>query len=71
MILGAGALDMAANVLYVVATRSGLLAVVAVITSLYPATTVLLARVFLHERLAPLQWAGAACAVAGVVLIAL
>lgn len=71
VILGGGALDMLANVLYVVATRSGLLAVVAVVTSLYPASTVFLARIFLRERLAALQWAGVACAVAGVVLIAL
>jgi drug/metabolite transporter (DMT)-like permease len=71
VILGAGALDMLANVFYVVATRSGLLAVVAVITSLYPASTVFLARIFLRERLAVLQWAGVACAIAGVVLIAL
>ncbi len=71
VILGAGALDMSANVLYLIATRFGLLSLVAVITSLYPATTVFLARIFLHERLALLQWAGVACAITGVVLIAL
>jgi drug/metabolite transporter (DMT)-like permease len=70
VILCAGALDMGANVLYIVATHHGMLAVVAVITSLYPAATVFLARVFLRERLAALQWAGVACAVTGVVLIA-
>ncbi len=70
-ILVAGALDMGANVLYVVATRHGSLAIVAVLTSLYPASTVALARIVLHERLQTLQWVGVAVAVLGVVLIAL
>jgi drug/metabolite transporter (DMT)-like permease len=67
----AGVLDMSANVLYVVATRTGMLAIVAVLTSLYPASTVFLARVVLAERLSLLQWFGVACAAGGVVLIAL
>ncbi len=66
----AGALDMGANAFYVLASRGGLLAVVAVITSLYPAGTVFLARFLLHERLAPIQLAGAGFAAAAVVLIA-
>jgi drug/metabolite transporter (DMT)-like permease len=66
----AGALDMAANVLYVLATREGMLALVAVVTSLYPASTVFLARLFLDERLSRVQWLGVAFAAAGVVLIA-
>jgi drug/metabolite transporter (DMT)-like permease len=69
-ILGAGALDMAANVLYVAAARDGMLAIVAVLTSLYPASTVFLARVILDERLTRSQWAGVACAALGVALIA-
>ncbi len=69
-ILLAGAFDMTANVLYVIATRHGYLATVAVLTSLYPASTVLLARIFLHERLKRLQWCGVACAACGVALIA-
>jgi drug/metabolite transporter (DMT)-like permease len=70
-ILGAGALDMGANVLYVLATQRGMLAIVAVITSLYPASTVFLARIFLREKLTSLQWIGVACAAGGVVMIAL
>lgn len=70
LILLAGALDMSANVLYVAATRIGLLAIVAVLTSLYPASTVLLARVFLRETLTPIQWVGVAFAATGVALIA-
>jgi drug/metabolite transporter (DMT)-like permease len=70
-ILLAGALDMGANVLYVVATRHGSLPVVAVLTSLYPASTVALARIVLQERLQTLQWIGVGCAACGVALIAL
>ncbi len=70
-ILAAGAFDMAANVLYVVSTRYGLLSIVAVLTSLYPASTVLLARVVLDERLSRSQWIGVGIAAGGVVLIAM
>lgn len=66
----AGVLDMGANVLYVLAARQGLLSLVAVLVSLYPASTVLLARVVLGERLAGLQRAGLALAAAGIALIA-
>ena len=66
----AGLLDMSANVLYVVSTRHGMLVLVAMITSLYPASTVILARLFLHERLSGMQWLGAALAAAALVLIA-
>ena len=61
---------MGANALYVLATHQGLIAIVAVLTSLYPASTVALAAVVLHERLAPSQWVGVALALIGVVLIA-
>lgn len=67
----AGAIDMTANALYVLATFRGYLSVVAVLTSLYPASTVFLARVVLRERLQLQQKIGVACALAGVVMIAL
>jgi drug/metabolite transporter (DMT)-like permease len=67
----AGALDMSANVLYVLASHAGPLSIVAVLASLYPAGTVALAAIALHERLVPAQWAGVAIAFAGVVCIAL
>jgi len=70
LVLGAGALDMAANVLYVFATNTGMLAIVALLTSLYPASTVFLARVVLEERLTASQWVGVGMAACGVVLIA-
>ena len=65
-----GTLDMGANVLYMTARSRGSLALVAVLISLYPASTVLLARVVLRERLGRLQLGGLACAALGVVLIA-
>jgi drug/metabolite transporter (DMT)-like permease len=68
--LAAGALDMGANILYVLATQTGLMSIVAVVTSLYPASTVVLAAIVLGERLGPQQWAGVACAALGVALIA-
>lgn len=64
-----GLLDQGANVIYLLATRRGLLSLVAVLTSLYPASTVLLARIVLHERFTPLQLTGLAAAGTGVVLI--
>jgi drug/metabolite transporter (DMT)-like permease len=70
LIAAGGALDMSANILYVLAAHRGLLAIVAVLTSLYPAGTVTLAAVVLRERLGRLQWAGVAAALAGVVLLA-
>ncbi len=69
-VLGVGLLDNGANVAYLLATREGLLAVVAVLASLYPAFTVLLARVVLGERLQRVQLAGMGLAGAGVALLA-
>jgi drug/metabolite transporter (DMT)-like permease len=60
---------MFANLLYLVATRHGQLSVVVTLSSLYPASTVLLARTVLGERLSWLQTAGVVCAFGAVVLI--
>jgi len=67
--LACGALDVLANALYLIATRGGPLGLVATLTSLYPASTVVLARVVLRERLRPVQSLGLACAAAAIVLI--
>jgi len=63
-------LDMTASVFFLLANREGLLALVAVITSLYPASTIALAQVFLGERLARHQVVGLVLATIAVVLIA-
>jgi drug/metabolite transporter (DMT)-like permease len=65
-----GFFDVLANSLFAVATNHGLLSLVAVAGSLYSAVTVLLARVVLGERLAPLQVSGVVVALLGVALIA-
>jgi drug/metabolite transporter (DMT)-like permease len=70
LIAVAGVLDIAANLLFLLATRVGLLSLVAVLTSMYPGATVVLARVVLDERLARLQVVGLGCAAMAVVLIA-
>jgi drug/metabolite transporter (DMT)-like permease len=64
-----GAIDAAANVCYILATRAGLFGLAVVITSLYPGITVLLARVLLRERMRWLQRAGLLLAAVGVVLV--
>jgi drug/metabolite transporter (DMT)-like permease len=69
-LLSIGCFDIAANSLFAVATNHGLLALVAVAGSLYSAVTVLLARVFLGERLQGAQRVGVVFALGGVVLIA-
>jgi drug/metabolite transporter (DMT)-like permease len=58
------------TIFYFVATHHGLLAVTAVITSLYPAVTIMLARVMLGERLTAIRLAGLSLAAASVALIA-
>jgi uncharacterized membrane protein len=55
-----GLLDTAANAFYLVAVKQGLLSVVATLASLYPASTVLLARLVFGERLQPSQRMGLA-----------
>jgi drug/metabolite transporter (DMT)-like permease len=69
IVVGGGALDMVANIFYLIAVRQGPLSIVATLTSLYPASTILLARIVLRERLRLVQQAGVACAVLAIVLI--
>ncbi len=68
--VGAGLTDMAANVLFLLATHRELLSIVGVIVAMYPASTVVLARWVLGERLHRLQLAGIALAGAALALIA-
>lgn len=69
-VVAAGALDVIAIALYLLASRRGLISLVAVLGSLYPAATVLLARLVLREHLVRTQLVGLVLALAGVVLIA-
>lgn len=64
-----GALDMAANALYLIAARVGPLSIVVTLASLYPASTVILARFVPGERLSAVQISGTVCALAAVVVI--
>jgi drug/metabolite transporter (DMT)-like permease len=64
-----GTLDMAANALYMIAARVGPLSIVVTLASLYPASTVILARFVLGERLSAVQISGILCALAAVVVI--
>jgi drug/metabolite transporter (DMT)-like permease len=64
-----GVLDIAANGLFALAATKGLVSVVAVLSSLYPVITVILARFVLKERLAAVQRIGAFTALVGVAVI--
>jgi uncharacterized membrane protein len=64
-----GVLDVVANGLYLLSTRSGSLPVVVTLASLYPASTVLLARFVLKERLNALQVIGVITALVAITLI--
>ena len=69
-VVAVGAFDTGANVLLALATTHGSLGIVAVLSSLYPLTTILLARAILHERLGATRTAGGLIALAGAALIA-
>ena len=69
VIAALGALDVFANLAYASAAAGGADATVAVLASLYPLTTVLLARALLHERLAAPRLAGVVAALGGLALI--
>jgi len=70
-LIAIGLLDVTAAVLFAVASSQGLVSLIAVMASLYPIVTVLLAHVILGERLALSQRVGAGAAFAGVGLISL
>jgi drug/metabolite transporter (DMT)-like permease len=70
VVVVSGVLDMGANVLYLVALRHGLLAVVSALTGLYPGATVVLAQTVLDERMRRTQVAGLAVAAVAATLVA-
>jgi drug/metabolite transporter (DMT)-like permease len=71
ILIAAGLLDAAANILFTLASRSGSLTVAGVLTALYPLGTILLARVVLKERITRIQSIGIFMALAASVLLVL
>ena len=69
MTLASGFLDMAANVFYLLAARSGYLILAVVLTALYPAPTVFFQKLFLKEELNGTRLAGLVLSIAGAALI--
>jgi drug/metabolite transporter (DMT)-like permease len=68
-VMATAAMDTGGNLLYIAATRAGRLDVAAVLASLYPASTILLAAWTLHEKPTRRQGVGMAVAAAAVVMI--
>ncbi len=65
-----GVLDMAANGAFILAVQSGALAVAAMLSSLYPVTTVILAAIILRERVTRTHAVGIGLAIGAIVCIA-
>ncbi len=71
LVVLSGITDMLANLMFLLATREGLLSLVGVISSQYPVVVIVLSIVVLRERLNRAQRVGAACALVAVALISL
>jgi drug/metabolite transporter (DMT)-like permease len=70
LVVAIGVFDTGANALIALASTRGTIGVVAVLSSLYPVATILLARALLHERLGATRTTGGVIALAGAALIA-
>jgi drug/metabolite transporter (DMT)-like permease len=69
--IACGVVDAVANTLLLVGVRIGDLSVIAVLTAMYPAGTIILAAIVLRERIAPVQWVGLVLAIAAAGMLAL
>ena len=69
-VVAIGLLDMAGNAAFILATQTGMLAIAAVLSSLYPVMTVLLAVTFLRERVTRSHLVGIALTALAIALIA-
>ena len=69
LVVLSGVLDTAANGLYLIAVRAGMLSLVSVITALYPVSTVMLALRFDREKLHRSQWLGMALGAASLMIV--
>jgi drug/metabolite transporter (DMT)-like permease len=70
-IVAVGVLDMVGNGAFILAVQAGALAVAAVLSSLYPVTTVVLATVFLRERVTRAHAVGIGLAISAIACIAI
>lgn len=65
-----GLADAGANLTFGVASTMGMVSIVSVLAGLYPVSTVVLALIFLGERLLPIQRVGVSIALVGIALLA-
>jgi uncharacterized membrane protein len=70
-VIGAGVLDTAAFICFNIGISGAYVSVVTALASIFSAVTVLLAWVFLRERLSVSQWAGVAGLLVGVLLVSM
>lgn len=71
VVLANGMFDVAGNFFYILALRTGRLDIAAILSSLYPGATVILAGVFLKERISRKQWVGILIALTAIALFSL